>query len=254
MIAFGCDFARGGADKNVIAVRRDLRIEEIHRFQNNDTVETVARIVEVALQWKPNRIVCDVIGIGAGPFDRLRELGLPVISFNAATRAEETDLSGELHFLNLRSYAWWSFRERLDPTLGQPVELPLDDDVLADLSAPKWKLTASGAIQIEGKEDIRKRLKKSRDDGGSTDVGDAIVMAFFDGSASIYETGYRVHTTATLAEAAGPKPAVTTAELVAAQAAYERKVLYGVGDDDDGEPTGGETTLWYRELVEERWW
>jgi hypothetical protein len=41
---------------------------------------------------------------------------------------------------------------------------------MADLVAPQWKITASG-IQIESKDDIKKRLARS------PDCGDAVVLA-----------------------------------------------------------------------------
>jgi hypothetical protein len=52
--------------------------------------------------------------------------------------------------------------------------------VSADLTAPRWKLTARG-IQIEDKIEIRKRI------GRSPDVGDAIVMAWSTGQGALRE-------------------------------------------------------------------
>ena len=37
--------------------------------------------------------------------------------------------------------------------------------LLGDLSAPKWKVLSGGKIQVESKDDIRKRLGRSTDDG-----------------------------------------------------------------------------------------
>ena len=53
---------------------------------------------------------------------------------------------------------------------------PPDDELIGDLTAPKWRPVAGGPkasakIRIESKEDIRKRL------GRSTDAGDAVVQA-----------------------------------------------------------------------------
>ena len=47
-----------------------------------------------------------------------------------------------------------------------------DDTLVGDLTAPRWKVTGGGKIQVESKDDIRARL------GRSTDDGDAVVMAF----------------------------------------------------------------------------
>ena len=45
-----------------------------------------------------------------------------------------------------------------------------DNELLADLTAPRWKMTVSG-VQIEKKEEIEKRI------GRSPDCGDAVVYA-----------------------------------------------------------------------------
>ncbi|MBN1629627.1 MAG: hypothetical protein JW990_07685, partial [Thermoleophilia bacterium] len=109
----------------------------------------------------------------AGVFDRLREMEYPVIAFNAAARTDRLDSSGELGFVNCRSAAWWAMREMLDPAASYPIELPPDDLLIGDLTAPKWRVTSGGRIQVESKDDIRKRL------GRSTDSADAVVQAFW---------------------------------------------------------------------------
>jgi hypothetical protein len=118
----------------------------------------------------------DVIGIGAGVVDRLREQRMAVEPFNAAEGTTRKDSSGELGFSNVRSQAWWELRELLDPAGGEPVALPPDDMLTGDLTAPHWRVLSGGRIQIESKDDIRKRL------GRSTDSGDAVVQAFWSRS------------------------------------------------------------------------
>ena len=63
------------------------------------------------------------------------------------------------------------------PVLGATVEnfMPPDASIKADLAAPRWELTARG-IKIEDKDEIRKRLGRSPDDG------DAIVMCLSEGA------------------------------------------------------------------------
>jgi hypothetical protein len=47
------------------------------------------------------------------------------------------------------------------------------------LTAPHWRVMSGGHIQVESKDDIRKRL------GRSTDYGDAVVMAFYDDAGNV---------------------------------------------------------------------
>ena len=62
----------------------------------------------------------------------------------------------------------------LDPSRDPDIALPVDDELLGDLTAPKWKILSGGKIQVESKDDIRKRI------GRSTDAGDAAVQAFWE--------------------------------------------------------------------------
>jgi hypothetical protein len=67
-----------------------------------------------------------------------------------------------------------------------PTELVLPDDgeLLGDLTAPTWREVAGGKILIESKADIKKRL------GRSTDVGDAVVQAFWEDHTAIDLDGW----------------------------------------------------------------
>lgn len=170
----GCDIARSGKDKTVLAFRSDQIITELRRFTRQGTMETTGQIAAV-LRGEDSWATVDVIGIGAGVVDRLVEMGLPTVAFNASARTDVLDSSGELGFVNCRAGGWWNLREMLDPDSGEKVALPPDDMLTGDLTAPHWRVMSGGRIQVESKEDIIKRL------GRSTDDGDAVVMAFWEG-------------------------------------------------------------------------
>jgi hypothetical protein len=86
------------------------------------------------------------------------------------------DRSKELEFADKRSAAWWYMRELLDPAYSSDVALPPCDVLTGDLSAPKrGRMTGSGKLRIESKDDLRKPSRLGR----STDDGDAVVQAFF---------------------------------------------------------------------------
>lgn len=178
-IVFGCDIARSGEDRTVIAIRQGNNITDLIRWSKMDTMETVGRIVALANHYRPDRIVVDVIGVGAGVYDRLKEQRLPVVAFNASEHSDRKDRSGELGFTNKRSAAWWNMRELLDPANDERVGLPPDDLLTGDLTAPHWRVMSGGKIQIESKDDIKKRL------GRSTDDGDAVVMALDEDDTSV---------------------------------------------------------------------
>jgi hypothetical protein len=134
---------------------------------------TTGRVAAVLNANPDARAIIDVIGIGAGVCDRLREMGFKITGFNAGTATKRKDRAGELEFENNRSAAWWHLRELLDPAYGPTLALPPDDELIGDLTAPRYSVTSRGRIQIEKKDDIRKRI------GRSTDAGDAVVQACF---------------------------------------------------------------------------
>jgi hypothetical protein len=121
-------------------------------------------------------------GYGGGVRERLTENGIEVISYNGANESIGKTKDKQLSFLNKRAEAHWRFREALDPDQdgGSPIALPPDPQILADLTAPRWKLAARG-IQIESKEELKKPERLGR----SPDKGDSIVMAWSEGERAL---------------------------------------------------------------------
>ena len=168
----GVDVSRSqNGDKTCLALRHEKVITELRRSTEVDVMNITGKVAGI-LRSRGGQAVVDVIGIGAGVVDRLREQKLKVVAFNASESTSAKDRSGELEFLNLRAAAWWNMRELLDPANHEDIALPPDDELIGDLTAPHWKVTSGGKIQVESKDEIRKRL------GRSTDTGDPVVMIF----------------------------------------------------------------------------
>jgi len=170
-VGVGVDVARSGRDSTVLALRHGMMISELRRYSRQCTMTTVGHVVKVLDKFGGVALI-DVIGLGSGVVDRLREQSHRVIAFNASERTDDRDRSGELKFLNKRAAAWWKMRELLDPAYEAEVGLPDDDGLIGDLCAPRWCVNSSGKLQIESKDGIRKRL------GRSTDAADAVIQAF----------------------------------------------------------------------------
>lgn len=170
----GIDVARSGADKTVMAIRQDQVVTELRVTSLEDTMQTAARAKGILDADPLATGIVDIIGVGAGVYDRLREQGCRVQAFNAAAKTNRRDSTGELGFVNTRAAAWQNMRELLDPSAGSDVCLPPDDDLLGDLTAPKAaEVAAGGRLKVESKDDIFKRLARS------TDRADAVVQAFW---------------------------------------------------------------------------
>ena len=85
------------------------------------------------------------------------------------------DKAGQLRFRNKRAEMYWRLRDALDPTNPDPIALPPDQELLGDLTAPRYQVVTMGrsaAIQILSKDDIRLLL------GRSPDKGDSVAMTF----------------------------------------------------------------------------
>ena len=166
----GVDVALGGADFCGIAHRRGHIVEKVEKLKLSNTVK-VADAVETRLGAADEAVV-DSIGVGAGVLATLRERGRKARPFTASKKSFKKDLSREHGFLNRRAEMWWAMRELLDPAFEPDVALPRDDQLIGELTAPKWDETASGKLKVESKEEIRKRIDRS------TDLADAVLQTF----------------------------------------------------------------------------
>jgi len=166
----GVDVALGGADFCGIAHRRGHVIEKVEKLKLSNTVK-VADAVETRLA-SGDEAVIDSIGVGAGVLATLRERGRNARPFTASKKSFKKDVGREHGFLNRRAEMWWAMRELLDPAFSPDVAIPRDDQLIGELTAPKWTETASGKIKVESKDEIRKRIDRS------TDLADAVLQTW----------------------------------------------------------------------------
>ena len=174
MSALGVDVARGGRDQTLLAPRYGNWFGELQAFPGSSTPDGPA-VATLVMQCRTHSAVVqvDVIGVGGSVVDHLAPvLGQALVSLNGAEKSKATDKSGQLGFVNKRAEMYWKLREALDPTSGQDLALPPDRILAIDLCTPLWKLTARG-IQVEAKEEIKKRIQRS------PDRGDAVVYAHY---------------------------------------------------------------------------
>lgn len=171
--AVGLDVSRGGKDDTVVA---KLYHEwfELHSWAGKEIVDGAAaanRAMGVCISDAPAPYYVDVIGVGASAYDSLktRARAIPV---NVGAGSSSRDKTYKFGFANLRSQLVWKLREALEPSSGHEIALPFDRQLKVDLCAPRFKILKNG-IQIESKEDIKKRI------GRSPDKGDAVMLAWY---------------------------------------------------------------------------
>jgi hypothetical protein len=161
-----CDVARFGSDETVISTLEGSEVEIVDTYQGQDTVHTTGRVRQEYDRLRQGRgsarVVVDDTGVGGGVTDQLRAQGVPVTAFNGA----ESPIDPEL-YPNARSEAWFRGAEVLER-----MSIPEDEQLAADLLAPKYKLDSQGRRVVEPKEETKKRL------GRSPDRGDSVLLLF----------------------------------------------------------------------------
>lgn len=164
----GVDVGRGG-DSSVLA----RRTGHVITLQVKDVRDTM-KIADLAAA-EPGRAIVDVIGVGAGVFDRLRQMKKRPVAYTGSEKSHLRDRSREFGFVNSRSAAYWNLRELLDPRYEPTLALPPDELLISDLTTPKWSVAPSvpPRIKVENKEDVVARMNRS------PDRGDAVAMNLY---------------------------------------------------------------------------
>jgi hypothetical protein len=169
MTAMGVDVARGGQCQTVIARRHGPWFAPLLKYPGSQTPDGPSVAALILREHRDGASVnIDVIGVGSSAYDHCR--GVPANPVNNAERCELRDRTGKFALVNVRTASCWLLREALDPDGGAGLMLPPDPELKADLTAPRWTVTAAG-IQIEPKEKVIERIRRS------PDCGDAVVLA-----------------------------------------------------------------------------
>lgn len=151
-IKWGLDVARTGADMNALAKRcGNALLEPTRVWGGVDLMVTVGRlkILYDQAKTKPTAIFVDINGLGAGVYDRAREIGLPVVGVNVSESPSATE-----QYERLRDELWFKGREWFE-TRG--VVIPQDDDLVGELTTPKFKVLSTGRIKVESKDELKRR-------------------------------------------------------------------------------------------------
>lgn len=167
-LEIGVDVARFGDDDSVIYPRRGYKALEPDVIQGQDTVAiagaTIARAKKERRGDERVRVKVDVIGIGAGVADILRASDeavkdgwLEVIDVNVSESADD-----EEEYPNLRAQLWFGMGQWLEEGGAIPPS-GIDKEIGGELTTPRYKFDARGRRQVEPKEDIKRRLKRSPD-------------------------------------------------------------------------------------------
>jgi phage terminase large subunit len=151
-VIWGLDVARFGDDSTALAKRKgNVQLEPCREWYGKDTMQTAGliKLEYDSAKERPSVINVDVIGIGSGVVDRLKELGLPARGINVAESPSVED-----KYMRLRDELWFACREWLE---ARDCRLADDDELIGELVTPKYRIESNGKIKVESKDEMKRR-------------------------------------------------------------------------------------------------
>ena len=164
-VIFGIDVARFGDDQNVVCIRQGRKVLPLLKWRDIDTMQTASKIIELSKEYDPDILFIDGGGVGGGVIDRVKQLMQPTkireINFGSTPNNPEK-------YYNKRAEMWGIARDNIK----SGIEIPNDIELINDLIAVEYGFTNKQQIQLERKEDMKKRGLSS------PDCGDAFSLTF----------------------------------------------------------------------------
>ncbi len=164
------DVARYGDDQTVLGWRQGRKFCILAKCRGLSTVQSAERVIhEIELAKKEcepyDAWIIDGDGLGAGVVDQLQHRGYTnsLFEFHGASTPQD----GQAYF-NRRAECWGLMAD----WLKAGAEIPDDPELEADLTGPQYGFSSKQQIQLERKEDMKKRGLSS------PDCGDTLAMTF----------------------------------------------------------------------------
>lgn len=181
-MVWALDVARYGGDKTALCKRRGSVVTEMRSWGGLDLMQTVGRVKAEYDALEPFEqdnleIMIDSIGQGAGCFDRLNELGVPVRAINVSESPSMKET-----YLNLRAELWFKTKAWLE---NRSCKIPKNDQLLSELTSLRYTFTSSGKIKAESKQDLKKR------GFNSPDLADSLSLTFASDNATAMSGAFK---------------------------------------------------------------
>jgi phage terminase large subunit len=180
----GVDVARYGSDRTTLVSRQGRVVDYIRIYAQQGTMETVGCILAVIEPWGIQEIDVDLIGIGAGVYDRLVEVmadrrrlaqyACAVVGVNVATDAPDKRPSDDAQARTMRDYVWLEVARwlREDAPVFCAEDRQACEDLAGELASVHYRFDSDGRIVVEAKDAMKKRL------GHSPDLADGLGCTF----------------------------------------------------------------------------
>lgn len=162
-VIVGADIARMGGDRIVFWMRKGLKTIHTATYTKKRTTETCDLLEDFVGQMKGIEIRIDDTGVGGGVTDEMMKRGYTEVkAVNFGGKANDDD-----KYPNWISEAWFHMAE-----IMPEAQLPMDSDLLMELTTRQWKMDNKGKRRVEGKDDYKKRGFRS------PDLADAAIICY----------------------------------------------------------------------------
>lgn len=161
----GVDVARFGEDQTVLMLRQGRKARCLGRYRGKDTAQVTALVIAAIEEHGVDATVVDSDGIGNTVYDQLKfqGFGKRLFEFHGGKPANNA-----AKYFNQRAEIWGAMRDALEAGMEIPDEPELEDQLIG----PKYGFSSQNQIQLEKKDDMKKRGLDS------PDLGDALAMTF----------------------------------------------------------------------------
>ena len=163
-LLIGVDPAGEGDDRTAIVFRQGRTVFRVEYHKHLDTMQIAGLVSKYVYEMSPDGVFVDKTGLGAGVYDRLKELGIDVIGVASGSKATDFE-----RYENKRAEMWWLMAEWF---ADQPCRIPNDAALIADLTTFQAETSSNGRRQLESKDKLRKRGIRS------PDGADALALTF----------------------------------------------------------------------------
>jgi hypothetical protein len=171
----------GGHDQNIIAHRRGPVVRLFKGDQTPDTMKSLSKVLATLESTNAQKAKVDSIGLGQGIVDRAAEMANDqavkkespqlakraslIVGIDVREKAEDSE-----HFINRRAELYWAIRDRFE---SGDIDIDPDDDELANQLVNLRMKRSAGRVQIEEKEEMKRRLN-----GKSPDELESLMLSF----------------------------------------------------------------------------
>ena len=196
-VSAGLDIASGGINNSALTIKTGNTVE-VEEWNFDNGIDVAAKAVDKCSKAGADYMNYDRIGVGFAVYSYLErtEQNLPFSAngVDAGGRASdeyypEFKKYGHQIFYNAKAEWWYVASKMFERTYEHVngvkhdpetlISLPNNQNLVAQLCAPKRKMTAKGRIQVESKEELKSRGIES------PDLADSFIMAVIPKNANI---------------------------------------------------------------------